>query len=106
MNRFERDLREALKHGEPPAYFADKVIARARGREKHSVSWRWLAAAAALVLMIGAGFVVQEQRREAKNEQAKEQLMVALRITGSKVRRVQERLSSIQQHTIQLQLEQ
>jgi hypothetical protein len=42
--------------------------------------------------MIGGIGVVQEQRRRAEGERAKQQLMVGLEITGSKLRDVQERL--------------
>jgi hypothetical protein len=46
---------------------------------------------------------VEQQRQQARDEKAKEQLMVALRITGSKLRNVQERLSTIQQRAVQQQ---
>jgi hypothetical protein len=45
--------------------------------------------------------VVQERRRQADGERAKEQLMVGLGITGSKLRDVQDRLATIQQRAIQ-----
>ena len=112
MNRFEHDLRESLKRREPPADFADKVLARTRVSESRTKPghWHWRAAAAMVVVMIGGGFMIQEQRREARRqaseEQKKEELLVALRITGSKLRLVQERLSAIQQRTIELQVEQ
>jgi hypothetical protein len=51
--------------------------------------------------MIGGIGVVQEQRRQAEGERAKEELMVGLRITGSKLRDVQERLAAIQQRALQ-----
>src|SRR5262245_14878296 len=90
MNQVERDLREALRRREPPSDFADKVLARTRQSEsaRHRAPiWGWLAAAAAVVLLIvGGNTFIQEQRRRAEGERAKEQLMVALRITGSKLR--------------------
>jgi len=51
--------------------------------------------------MIGGVGIVQEQRRQAEGERAKEELMVGLRITGSKLRDVQERLTGIQQRAVQ-----
>ena len=101
MNRLEHDLRESLKDGEPPEGFAEKIIARAYATDtlRHSwVSRKWIAAAALVVLMIGGGFFVQEQRRRAENDRRKEQLMVGLQITASKLQRVHERLLNINLH--------
>jgi hypothetical protein len=103
MSPFERDLRESLRHREPPSGFAEKVLARSRESAVRHTARPWLAAAAAIVLMIGGGIFVEQQRQQAKDEKAKEQLMVALRITGSKLRDVQERLSTIQQRAVQRQ---
>jgi hypothetical protein len=103
MSQFERGLRESLRHREPPAGFAERVLARSRESEARHTARPWLAAAAAVVLMIGGGIFVEHQRQQAKDEKAKEQLMVALRITGSKLRDVQERLSTIQQRAVQRQ---
>lgn len=61
----------------------------------------WLAAAALVLLMIGGIGIVQERRRQAEGDRAKEQLIVGLRITGSKLRDVQERLATIQQRATQ-----
>jgi hypothetical protein len=101
MNQFERDLRESLRRREPPADFAAKVLARTS--EPHvprSFAWRWLTVAASVALMIGAMMLIQQQRRQAEGEKAKEQLMVAFRITGAKVRDIQARLDAIQQRVI------
>jgi hypothetical protein len=50
--------------------------------------------------MIGGIGVVREQR-QAEGERAKEELMVAMRITGSKLKDVQERLATIQKRALQ-----
>ena len=101
MNQIERDLRETLRRREPPPGFADRVLARTKQPEARGHSWVWLAAAALVLLMIGGIGVVQEQRRQAEGERAKKELMVGLRITGSKLRDVQERLLAIQQRVLQ-----
>ena len=110
MSQFERDLRESLKRREPPAGFANKVIARAHATDKRSAwgwSWQWAAAAALVLLIVGGGaFSVREQRRQTENERKKEQLMASLRIAGSKLRFVEERLDAIRQRTISLRTEQ
>lgn len=109
MSQFERDLKESLKRREPPAGFAERVLAHTYATEKPGFwGWRGLVAVAALVLvMVGGGaFFVQEQRRQAEAEQKKEQLMAALRITGSKLRLVDERLSAIRKRLNNLDLKQ
>jgi len=104
MNQFERDLRESLRRREPPAGFAAKVLARTRDTEVQSVfSWRWLAVAALVVFMVGGTLFIQKQQQQVEKERAKEQLMVALRITGSKVKEVQDRLTAIQERMLRLQ---
>ena len=104
MNQFERDLRESLRRREPPADFAAKVLARTRDTEVRSVfSWRWLAVAALVVLMVGGTLFIQEQQRQVESERTKQQLMVAMRITGSKIKEVQDRLNAIQERVVRLQ---
>jgi anti-sigma-K factor RskA len=107
MNRFERELKESLKRREPPPGFAERVLAHTFATEKPGFSgWRWVAVAAMVLLVMGGIALVREQRRQAEDELRKQQLIVALQITSSKLNRVQERLSSIQQRINALQLEQ
>jgi hypothetical protein len=106
MSRFERDLRESLRRSQPPEGFAEKVIARAHRAERPGGSWRWLAAAALVILMAGGTFIIREQERQIEYERNRDQLMAGLRITSSKLRRVDERLSAIQRQMMELHLEQ
>jgi hypothetical protein len=82
------ELRSALKRREPPAGFTDRVAARARVTRAESVStWRrtlqWATACAvATVLLVGAG---GEYRRRQEGERAKEQVVLALRMAGSRL---------------------
>ena len=101
MNQLERDLHEALRRREPPPGLEERILARAQKSEARRPSWTWLAVAAMLLLMVGGIGIVQEQRRRAEGERAKEQLMVAMRITGSKLRDVRERIVAIPQRAIQ-----
>jgi uncharacterized protein HemX len=105
MNQFERDLRESLRPRQPPPDFAEGVLARAHRSRGRKTSGFWLGAAALVVVLIG-GPALWEQHRQREGEKTKDQLIVALRITGSKLRSVQERLETIQQRAIQPQLSQ
>ena len=82
----EDQLKLALQRKQPPPGFRDRVLATRRP-QRHP--YRSLAAAALLTLLIGgttAHYV--EQRREG--ERAKEQVLLALRITSHKLRDTRE----------------
>jgi hypothetical protein len=103
MSQFERDLRESLRRRQPPPGFAEDVLERTRRTAVRSPFVRWLAVAALFVVLIGGGALVWQQHRQAEGEKAKQQLMVGLRITGSKLQSVQKRIAIIQQHALQPQ---
>jgi hypothetical protein len=65
-------------------------------------SWRWVTAAAVIVMLIAGITLYQNHQRQLAAQRSKEQLMLALRITSSKLRIVQERLSEIQHKTAEL----
>ncbi|HYR83283.1 MAG TPA: hypothetical protein VE422_04315 [Terriglobia bacterium] len=106
MNPFDKELRESLQRREPPPGFADRVLNRARqldSRPKHFFSWRWAAATAAAVLVLATGSLgYREYSRRAEGERAKEQVMLALRLTGSELRGVQDRLARAQRRVIEV----
>ena len=56
--------------------------------------------------MVGGAALVRQQQRQAEMERNKQQLIVALQITSSKLSRVQDRLSVIQERINRLQLQQ
>ena len=91
------ELKSALKRREPPAEFTDRVLARARAAPARGASsWRdrlallfslrtleWATACAvAAVLLVGGG---AEYRRRQEGERAKEQVVFALRMAGSRL---------------------
>jgi len=114
MSRFEDELRRALRREEPPDGFAERVMARIQNRDREAAGvraaagpWRrllaafraprlrWATACAAAVLLVG-GLEYRAQRLErAEGERAGRQVMLALRITGSKLRLAQARVRRI-----------
>ena len=100
MSRLDDELRNALRREEPPLGFAGRVLARAESMPSRRRWWafprmRWAAAAAAVVLL-ASGLGIERQRRiRAQGEFAKEQVMLALRITGSKLQFVKEKIHAI-----------
>ena len=95
MNSFDRDLHEALRRQEPPPGFAEKLLARAResdARPKRSFAWRWAAAAAAVLVLTSGPLLYREHLRQLEGERAKEQVMLALRLTGAKLQEIKTHL--------------
>ena len=93
MSRLEKKLRDVLKREEPPAGFAERVLARTIEVKQNArasiLAWRglrWgLAGALCLALaMAGIGYR-QAQEERARSEAAKEQLLLALKIAGDQL---------------------
>ena len=84
MDRLEQELKKALSRKEPKEGFDERVRKAVKRPKVVTMPRRWLAAAAAVVVLAGAGGY-----REYRGYMAKEQVMQAMRITGSKLNRVQ-----------------
>lgn len=97
MNRLEDELKRALRQVEPPAGFAERVLARAasekekkKARSLFGFEWlgasnlRWATACALCIVLATSGILYHREQRR-RGEEAKEQLMLALRITSSKL---------------------
>jgi len=93
MSRLENKLHDVLKWKEPPAGFAERVLARTvEAKQKarasrfawHGLQWGLAGALCLALVMAGIEYRhVQEER--ARSEAAKEQLLLALRITGDQL---------------------
>jgi len=106
MKDFERELKRALRPCDPPEGFRERVLARAAAEPQpisHRVVsiwprhiFRWAAIAA--IVLFGAGELSYRahEQQEARGRAAKQQVMLALRITGSKLRVAQKRLKSVE----------
>lgn len=100
LTEFERKLRIAMQHREVPLGMKQRVLARARERRQAQRGRFWMlqriAASAVLATVVG-GFAVYRQMEERAAEQkrgedAREQVLTALRITSKTLGRVNERL--------------
>ena len=96
MAEFERKLRLAMRHRAAPLGMKARVLARARERRQAHRGWGWMvqrvAASAVLAALVG-GFAVYHQNEEKrKGELAREQVMMAFRITNRTLDRVNQRL--------------
>ena len=87
MDWLEQELAQALARKEPDAGFDARVRERIHRRP------RWLAIAATLLVMVGGG----EAWRQHQGQVAKEQVMMAMRIAGGKLSRVQTHLKVTEQ---------
>jgi hypothetical protein len=99
----EQELRAGLRPRSAPEGFADRVLARVEKlskREPRPSPMRWLrnpavtgAIAALLLLAIGLGGYFEHQReRQIAGEHARQQVLLALRITGATLQDVRNKL--------------
>lgn len=100
MDRFDQELKDALRREPAPEWFADAVMARvsAERQRKAKPVWfgwarmRWVAVSMVLVAVLGGVRFEQERRERERGEQAKQELMAAFHVTGVKLREVEERV--------------
>jgi hypothetical protein len=107
MRPSDDDLREALRHESPPDGFAERVLARARSRQldegwRLGIDWLWPAVAAAVVMVAVGSAVSERQARRAEGERAKADVLLALRVTGEKLRSAQTQVQESQQRRLVL----
>jgi hypothetical protein len=109
MNRIEEQLNHALRRQGAPADFAEQVLARLAARHSipqiRSDPWwgiltqplvRWAAITATAASLAICGIHYRDVRSErAKGEAAKQQLMLALRIAGSKLQLAKAKVNGI-----------
>jgi hypothetical protein len=95
MDWFEEELKQALERKQPSVDFEARVLAAAGRRSvlRFPVPGmpRWLAAAAAVLVITGASVGYRHHQGQA----AKEQVMLAMRITGSKLNRIQVQMKGV-----------
>ena len=101
MTPFEEDLKKALARSEPSADFTARVLAQVsaapvrRPSTQHGMIWQWAAAAAATIVL-ASGVLYQHHEHEMRGEAAKNKLLIAMKIAGSKLHLAQERVQEIE----------
>jgi hypothetical protein len=92
----EQDLRHALRRESPAPGFASRVLQRIERERapKRPRWWRAVAASLTLTALLGgwAAHTIHERR---EGEHAREQVLLALRIAGAKVRYAQQEVRTI-----------
>ena len=105
MHPSDDDLRTALTRESPPEGFAERVLARSRqldaGRRR-TIDWLWSAVAAAVVVVAAGSAVYERQARLIEGERAKQDVLLALRVTGEKLRNAQMQVQETQQRRLEL----
>jgi len=110
----EDDLRRALERKDPGPGFTQRVMARIEQEKSKATESKWkqpkrkllsglwtfrlrtvLATATALILLVAGGLLgyFQHQRELAREKEAREQAILAVRITTEKLNRVLHRVS-------------
>jgi len=93
MDWLEQELQQALGRKEPSPGFDARVAAAANRRRPVLTMPRWLAAAAAVLVITAAG----AGYRYHEGQEAKKQVMLAMRLTGTKLIRVQMQMKAVRQ---------
>lgn len=109
MNRMDDALKNALRRQQPPEGFADRVLVRVA--EQHASprpvahhSWprfftepivRWAALATVAAAMIVGVHLYNVRQERARGEAAKQRLMLALHIAGSKLQLARAKVNQI-----------
>ena len=97
---FDHELKQVLKRRQPPPGFTARVMARvdATPKVRSFPTPRWMpwAVAAALLLSSTGGGIWEHQRlQHARAEKARDQILLALHVTGVKLDQVRAQVRSI-----------
>jgi len=124
MNRFDEEMRKALRREEPSPDFTDRVMARVaesqrQEKPREKTDWlrrlveffqpptmKWAMTGAMAIALVVAGFGVhyrlENERRRlaeiAEGEHAKEQVILAMRIASAKLNIAQKKVHETASH--------
>jgi hypothetical protein len=101
MDDLEKQLQSALQREDAPEWFEARVMnevkasARAREVQRARPRWHWmLATAMAGVIAVGGGWEYRREAQErAAGQAAAAKLQLALKITGTKLAEIQQKMN-------------
>ncbi|KAA6463252.1 hypothetical protein DYQ86_08020 [Acidobacteria bacterium AB60] len=95
---FEKELRQALERRPAPPSLKRRVMERRAQRRQPRAGVMWMRVAAALLIaaILGGGlrWGIQKREERRQGEEARRQVMLALRIAGKALNRVNTRLAA------------
>jgi hypothetical protein len=101
MTPFEAELKRALARREPSEDFSERVLQQTqvgqttafRRLGRRMFTW---ALAAVLLLATGGGIAYQRHERAVRGQAAKQKLLVALQIAGSKLHQARQQVMQVE----------
>jgi hypothetical protein len=91
MDWLEQELKQALRRKEPSPDFSVRVAAAAARPRRPLVMPKWIGVAASVVFICGGGLAW----RHHEGVVAKEQVMLAMKITAGKLNHIQTRVKEM-----------
>ncbi len=116
MKPLDDELRDLMRHQEPPEGFAERVMARIEAEPRRltpqqrvsTLFWRpmlrWVAVAAvvSVVAVGGISRYERQKRMQAQAERASQQAMLALRITNAEIYAALERAQHVAMRALEV----
>lgn len=104
MDEFERELRQALERVPAPPGLKHRLLARRdahhEARRRRVVWWQRLAVAAALLCMLAGAWMWRRTEQRQAGEEARRQVILALRITNRALQQMQSQLAAHNQNVL------
>lgn len=96
MEEFEQELREAFERRPAPPSLKRRLMESRRARRPlmPALVWQRLAAAIVLAALLGGGVVWRNAEQQRKGEEARRQVLIALRITNHALNQMNEQLAA------------
>jgi hypothetical protein len=97
-DEIEQSLKAALQREPAPSRLADRVLREAGAHPRPAALWwrlpivRWATVGVVAMACVAGALSEHARQRHIRGQQARQQVLLALRITGTKLRAVQEQV--------------